>query len=144
MLAIIGGPAARFRPYVDLFHRLLGERGLAPLPVGVHSPGHVAETDAVARAEFFPAFKAMHDRIGAERGWPPLTLRQFEGEVEQGAIYCGAPETVARKLADTVRTLGIERFDLKYSAGTLSHDAMRRSITLFGREVIPRVRALVG
>jgi probable LLM family oxidoreductase len=144
MLAIIGGPSARFRPYVDLFHRLLAERGQAVLPVGVHSPGHVAETDAAARAEFFPAYKAMHDRIGAERGWPPLTFRQFEGEVEQGAIYCGAPETVAQKLAATVRVLGLERFDLKYSAGVLSHEAMCRSITLLGREVIPRVRTLLG
>ncbi len=144
MLAIIGGPSARFRPYVDLYHRLLRERDMAPLPVGVHSPGHIAESDASARAEFFPAFKAMHDRIGAERGWPPLTFRQFEGEVEKGAIYCGAPDTVARKLAATVQALGLERFDLKYSAGTLAHDTMLRSISLFGREVIPRVRALLG
>jgi probable LLM family oxidoreductase len=144
MLAVIGGPAARFRPYVDLYHRLLGEQGKPALPVGVHSPGHIAESDAEARGAFFPAYKAMHDRIGAERGWPPFTARQFEQECEQGAIYCGAPDTVAAKIAATARALGLSRFDLKYSAGTLDHGAMVRSIGLLGREVVPRVQQLLA
>jgi len=36
--------------------------------------------------------------------------------------------------------LGASRFDLKYSAGTLPHEAMMRSIELYGTEVAPRVR----
>ena len=56
----------------------------------------------------------------------------------------GSPETVARKIAATVRALGASRFDLKYSAGTLPHEAMMRSIDLYGREVIPRVRQLLA
>lgn len=144
MLAIIGGGASRFRPYVDLLADLRAQEGKEPLEVGVHSPGHVAETDAQAREEMWPAFKGMHDRIGAERGWPPITRRQYEHEVEQGALYVGSPETVAQKVARTVRDLGLSRFDLKYSAGTLGHAAMVRSIELFGAEVVPRVRALVG
>jgi len=102
----------------------------------------VAETDAQAREEYWKAFKGMRDRIGAERGWPPLTRREFEGEVEGGALYVGSPETVARKIAATVKALGLARFDMKYTAGTLSHEAMVRSIELFGREVVPRVRGL--
>jgi hypothetical protein len=51
---------------------------------------------------------------------------------------------VARKIAATVRTLGVSRFDFKYSAGTLPHEAMMRSIELYGREVIPRVRGLLA
>jgi probable LLM family oxidoreductase len=144
MLAIIGGASARFRPYVDLFHRLCGELGKGTFPVGVHSPGQVAETDAQAREEYWPAFKGMHDRIGRERGWPPITRRGFEAEVEEGAIYVGSPETIAHKIAGTVSALGLSRFDLKYSAGTLGHAAMLRSIGLFGSEVVPRVRALVA
>jgi probable LLM family oxidoreductase len=144
MLAIIGGPAARFRPYVDLYHRLRDEDGLAHLPVGVHSPGHIAPTDAEARSEMYPAYKAMHDRIGAERGWPPFTARQFEQECEHGAIYCGSPATVAAKIAAAARALGLARFDLKYSAGTLGHATMLRSIDLLGREVMPRVQELLA
>uniref|UniRef100_UPI00056C0323 LLM class flavin-dependent oxidoreductase n=1 Tax=Microbacterium sp. B24 TaxID=95616 RepID=UPI00056C0323 len=42
MLAIIGGSADRFRPYVDLYHRSLASFGHSEaMPVGVHSPGHV-------------------------------------------------------------------------------------------------------
>ena len=144
MLAIIGGDPRRFAPYVDLYHRALGELGAERLPVGVHSPGHVSETDAQARAEFWPAYREMRDRIGAERGWPPTSQAEFEREIESGSLYVGSPETVARKIAATAQALGIARFDMKYSAGTLAHGLMMRSIELYGREVIPRVRALVA
>ena len=144
MLAIIGGDSARFKPYVDLYHRTVQERGLSPLPVGVHSPGYVADTDAQAREEFWSGYKQMHDRIGAERGWPPMGRAQFEREVEAGALYVGSPETVARKIAATARSLGVARFDLKYSAGPLAHAKLMRSIELYGTRVIPRVRDLLG
>src|ERR1035437_9218631 len=140
MLAIIGGSASRFVPYVQLYREACDELGKGALPVAVHSPGHVAETDAKAREEYWTAFKGMHDRIGAERGWPPITRQAFEADVEGGALYVGSPETVARKITATVKELGLQRFDMKYSAGTLSHDSMVRSIELFGREVVPRVR----
>jgi probable LLM family oxidoreductase len=144
MLAIIGGDPRRFRPYVDLYHRTLGEQGALPLPIGVHSPGHIARTDAEAREELWPAYREMRDRIGAERGWAPTSRAEFEHEIAAGSLYVGAPETVARKIAATARTLGLARFDMKYSAGSLSHEAMMRSIDLYGREVIPRVRDLLA
>jgi probable LLM family oxidoreductase len=113
MLAIIGGNPQRFAPYVDLYHRALAERGLEPLPVGVHSPGHVGETDAAAREEFWSPYREMRDRIGAERGWGPMSRAEFDREIESGSLYVGSPETVARKIAATAQALGIARFDLK-------------------------------
>jgi alkanesulfonate monooxygenase SsuD/methylene tetrahydromethanopterin reductase-like flavin-dependent oxidoreductase (luciferase family) len=86
----------------------------------------------------------MRDRIGGERGWAPASRAEFDREIEQGSLYVGAPETVAAKIAATVRSLGVARFDLKYSAGSLSHKWMMRSIELYGRTVIPRVRELLG
>lgn len=145
MLAIIGGPAAGFRPYVDLFHRSLAEFGREPLPVGVHSPGHVADTDEQAWEELYPAMEVNRNAIGAERGWPPYSRMQFQRDVgPQGAVYAGSPETVARKIAETVRLLGLDRFDLKFSNGTLSHERMMRSIELYATEVVPRVRTLLA
>jgi alkanesulfonate monooxygenase SsuD/methylene tetrahydromethanopterin reductase-like flavin-dependent oxidoreductase (luciferase family) len=82
----------------------------------------------------------MRNRIGGERGWPPTSRAEFEHEVTAGSLYVGSPETVARKIVATTRALGVSRFDLKYSAGTLPHETMLRSIDLYGREVIPRVR----
>lgn len=143
-LAIIGGDPRRFKAYIALYQQALTQMNAPMLPVGVHSPGHIADTDEQAREAMWPAFKAMHDRIGAERGWGPISHAQFEQEIERGSLYVGSPETVARKIAGTVRELGIVRFDLKYSAGTLGHDKMMRSIELYGRTVIPRVRELVG
>ena len=123
---------------------MLAHRGRAPLPVGVHSPGHVAETDAQAGEELWPAWRELRDRIGAERGWGPTSRAEFEREVEAGSLYVGTPETVARKIADTVQALGVQRFDMKYSAGTLAHGVMMRSIERYGSEVVPRVRELIA
>lgn len=145
MLAIIGGPADRFRPFVDLYHRSLASFGRQTLPVGVHSPGHVAETDQQAWDEAYPGFEAMNNTIGRERGWPPYNRMRFQRDVgPEGALYVGSPETVARKIADTIRTLGVQRFDLKFSTGTLSHDKMMRSIELYGTRVAPLVRDLLS
>ena len=144
LLAIIGGPAQRFRPYVDLYKDAAGRLGHAPQPVGVHSPGFVAGTDEEAAESFFPAYKAMRDRIGAERGWPPLSREEFAREVAQGSLYLGSPETVARKIAQTVKGLDLARFQLKISAGPLTQAQTLRCIELYGREVIPRVRELLA
>ena len=144
MLAIIGGAPSRFRPYVELYARACVELGHPARQIGVHSPGYVAATDESAREEFWPPFKAMHDRIGAERGWPPLTRDAFEREIAHGSLYVGAPETVARKIAATAASLGLSRFALKYSAGPLAHDEMMRCIALYAGEVAPRVRALLA
>jgi probable LLM family oxidoreductase len=144
MLAIIGGPPERFLPYIELYHRALEQLGKPTLPIGVHSPGYVADTDTQARDELWPAFKVMRDRIGAERGWGPITRAEFDREADEGSLYCGSPETVARKIATTAKALGIARFDMKYSAGTLSHEKLMRSIELYGTRVMPRVRDILA
>jgi probable LLM family oxidoreductase len=144
MLAIIGGSPRRFAPYVELFHRALAQSDRGNLPVGAHSPGHVAATDEQAREELWPHYLALMTRIGAERGWPPATRAQFEREAgPDGALCVGSPETVAKKIAATVQALGLARFDMKYSNGTLPHEAQMTSIELYGTKVAPRVRQLL-
>lgn len=144
MLAIIGGSPRRFRPYVDLFLEQLRSFGRGPLPVGAHSPGHVADTDEQAREELWPHYAAMMTRIGGERGWPPVTRVQFDREAgPDGALCVGSPETVARKIATTIQALTLARFDMKYSNGTLPHETMLRSIELYATKVAPLVRELL-
>ncbi|MFP5328486.1 MAG: LLM class flavin-dependent oxidoreductase [Acidimicrobiia bacterium] len=141
MLAIIGGEPLRFAPLVDLYHRALGELGQQPLPVGAHSPGYVSHSDEQAREEFFPHYAAMHARIGRQRGWPPLTRAQFDATAgPQGALFVGSPETVADKIVRVSRGLGLSRFDLKYSAGTLPHELSMQTIELYGTKVVPLVQ----
>jgi probable LLM family oxidoreductase len=142
-LAIIGGDPRRFRPYVDLYRHSLEQHGQpASLPIAAHSPGHVAATDEQARDELWPHYQAMINRIGRERGWPPTSRAHFDREAgPDGALYVGSPDTVAAKIVRTARALELSRFNLKYSAGTLPHASMLKSIELIGREVAPRVRA---
>jgi probable LLM family oxidoreductase len=144
MLAIIGGDPARFAPYVDLYRRAQDELGARGLPLGVHSPGFVHEDDATARELLFPHYQAMRNRIGRERGWPQATRAEFEAEADHGSMYVGSPETVARKIAATVKTLDVQRFDLKYSNGTLPHEHLMEAVRLYGTEVVPRVRELLA
>lgn len=145
-LAIIGGNPLRFRRFVDLYLQALQQFGQGPQPVAVHSPGHVAETDEQARNELWPHYETLINRIGGERGWPPATRAQFErGAGPDGALCVGSPATVAAKIVHTARSLGLSRFNLKYSAGTLPHASLRKSIELIGNAVAPRVReAMAG
>ncbi len=145
MLAIIGGEPLRFAPYVDLYQRALAEFGRDTPPVGVHSHGYVARTDAQALEESWPHYAETHARIGRERGWPPMTREQYDaGAGPSGALFVGSPETVATKIVNVVRGLGLSRFDMKYSIGTLPHERLMTSIELYGGEVAPLVRAALA
>jgi probable LLM family oxidoreductase len=145
MLAIIGGPPAQFAPYADLYRQALTQLGKPLLPIGVHSPGHIADTDEQARDELWPHYEVQRTRIGRERGWPPATREEFEVSAgPEGALYVGAPQTVADKIVRNAKILGIDRFDLKFSNGTLSHEKLMRSIELYGSRVAPLVREALG
>lgn len=144
MLAIIGGDPARFLPLAQLYRNALNEFKKPLLPIGLHSHGYVADTDEQARAELFPPYKAMRERIGAERGWRgSLTRAEFDREVEHGSLYVGSPETVARRIAATAKMFGLTRFNMKYSAGLLAHDKLMRCIELYGTRVRPLVHELL-
>ncbi len=145
VLAVIGGSPARFEPLADLYHRALAHYGHDERPISMHSPGHVARTDELAREEMYPHQAAAFTKIGAERGWGPYTPEQFEdGAAPTGSVFVGSPETVAVKIAWAIRTLGLSRFQLKYAVGTLPHAQRLSSIRLYGEEVVPRVRELLA
>lgn len=145
MLAVIGGAPARFRPFVDLYERAQKEFGVeTPMPLGMHSPGHVAETDEQARAELWEPFRANRIRIGRERGWGDPTYESFVEEIEHGALFVGSPETVAQKIYETVRTLDLDRFDFKYANGPMPHEQLMTSLNLYGSAVLPRVREMLS
>ncbi|WP_294542142.1 LLM class flavin-dependent oxidoreductase [uncultured Rhodoblastus sp.] len=144
IVAVIGGEALRFKPLFELYHRACERLDRPAREIGVHSSGYVADTDARAREEYWPEYKKFRDGIGTERGWAPIEKAQFETEIERGSLYVGSPETVARKIVTTVKALNTSRFEMKYSAGTLAHSRLKRSIELFGSQVVPLARELVG
>ena len=143
-LAIIGGNPSRFSVFANLYRESLKEFKKSDLPISIHSPGHISETDEQAREEQWPHYQRMISRIGAERGWPAPTKEQFIAEVEHGSQYVGSPETVAKKIVHALSSVGAQRFDFKYASGPQSHSKLMKSIELYGTKVVPLVKDLLA
>lgn len=144
MLAIIGGSPARFAPYVELYKRATAQFGHTAHPVGMHSPGFIADTDEEAVEMAFPLFKEQMDRVGKTRGWTPMTKQHFMNEVKGGSLYVGSPETVAQKIAKAMKAVGATRFDMVYGFGPVPAEVRLHMVKLYGEKVIPRVRELLA
>lgn len=143
MLAIIGGSPDRFVPYAELYRQAAKDLETPIHPIGVHSPGFIADTDEEARRIAWPLYKISWDRIGKTRGWAPYTKDHFEHEVEHGSLYVGSPETVANKIARTVKIIDAGRFDLVYGGGPMRASDRMKMVELYATKVIPRVREIL-
>ncbi|MFO7847422.1 MAG: LLM class flavin-dependent oxidoreductase [Balneolaceae bacterium] len=140
-LAIIGGEPARMKPFADLHRRGAAEAGNSHLPLSINSHGFIAENSQEAADTAFPAFKVQMDKIGKERGWSPMTRRQFDESIGlHGANVVGSPQQVIDKILYQHEVFGHERFLLQMSVGTIPHDKLLRSIELFATEVAPVVK----
>ena len=142
-LAIIGGDPARFAPFAALYRESLAKFGHPEIPVSIHSPGHISETDEQAIEEQWPHYLAAFGRIGKERGWGPISKDHYLNEVAHGSLYVGSPETVAQKIAYALKSVGAQRFDFKYANGPMPHSKLMKSIELYATKVVPRVRELI-
>jgi probable LLM family oxidoreductase len=139
-LAIIGGSPERFAALAELHRRTLREHGHDPaeLPLSVHGHGYVADSDEQAAEEYYQSYAIAMSTIGRERGWGPMTREQFDAmRRPEGSLVLGAPETVATKILRWREILGIDRFMLHISVGTLPHDQVMRSIEMLGTKVRP-------
>ena len=141
MVAIIGGEPHRFRPLIDLYRQAGAQAGHAPekLLIGLHMLGYVADTEQAAADEFFPGYARAFTEIGRERGWPPVTRRQFDAlRGPTGALLVGQPHAVAAKIHAIDRALGgIDRLTFQMSVASLPHTNMLRAIELLGTQVRP-------
>ncbi|KOV74775.1 luciferase [Streptomyces sp. AS58] len=143
MLAVIGGRPQRFTGHVELYHRTLEQLGHARQPVAMHSLGLIADTDEEAIETWWRYWQPVVAALADERGFYKPTRERYLAELDQGALFVGSPETVARKIAATARDLSLDRFDLKYDVMNLPREARARTIELLGREVAPRVQQLL-
>lgn len=145
MIAIIGGETDRFRPLVDLYRKAGAEAGFSPeqLKVGLHSPGYVAENDQQAVDDYYPGYAELWTKLGKERGWPPVTRRQFDVQIaSRGALAVGGPQTVAEKLKRHSEALGgVDRFTFQMDNAGLTHAQLLQSINLIGEKLIPLIHA---
>jgi probable LLM family oxidoreductase len=153
MLAIIGGAPARFAQLIELYRDAAqrgsatrrGEADRSQLAVGTNSHTYVAEDSKRAAEEYYPPYAQMMNRIGRERGWPPITRAQFDaGCAPEGHLLVGSPEQVAAKILAQHELFEHDRFLAQISIGTLPHERAMRATELFGSEVAPLVRAALA
>jgi probable LLM family oxidoreductase len=142
-LAIIGGNPANFVSFAQLHRRGATDQGLEIAPLSINSHGFIADDSQKAREIAYPALKTTMDKIGRERGWPPMTERDFEHSTSlYGANFVGSPQQIIEKIHYQYELFGHDRFLLQMSVGSVPHRAMLRSIELFGTIVKPAVESL--
>jgi alkanesulfonate monooxygenase SsuD/methylene tetrahydromethanopterin reductase-like flavin-dependent oxidoreductase (luciferase family) len=109
--------------------------------MSINSHGFIADDPQRAADQAFVAFKAVMDKLGRERGWPPMTREQFDASLTlRGANFVGNPEQVIEKILYQHEIFGHQRFLIQFSVGSLPHRDLLRSIELYGTEVAPVVR----
>ena len=144
-LAIIGGLPERFRPFADLHRRAAAEAGHEPPRLSINSHGYIAESRQQALDESFPYVSAAMNKIGLERGWPPMSRADYDAAASlRGANFVGTPEDVVQKILFQHEIFGHDRFMIQFTIGGIPHEGILRSIELLGREVAPAVRERIA
>ena len=144
-LAIIGGLPERFRPFADLHRRAAAEAGHEPPRLSINSHGYIAESRQQALDESFPYVSAAMNKIGLERGWPPMSRGDYDAAASlRGANFVGTPEDVVEKILFQHEIFGHDRFMVQFTIGGIPHEGILRSIELLGREVAPAVRERIA
>lgn len=140
-LAIIGGDPARFIQFAEIHRRGAADYDKPKPKLSINSHGLLANDTQTAMDTSFPSFKTMMDKIGRERGWPPMSRAQFDASVGlDGANFIGTPQQIIDKIMHQHSLFGHDRFMLQMSVGSVPHDKMMRSIELFATEVAPVIR----
>jgi len=144
-LAIIGDLPERFAAFAKL-HRQSAERAGHPRPaLSINSHGYIADTSQQALDESFPAVSAAMNRIGRERGWPPMTREDYEASATiRGASFVGSPQEIVDKIMFQHEIFHHDRFLVQFTVGSLPHAQVMRCIELLGTEVAPAVRKLLA
>jgi probable LLM family oxidoreductase len=146
-LAIIGGEPARFAPMRELYGRAWAQAGRDPanLRFSLNVHGFIADDANEALELAAPAFMLVMNKIGRERGWPPMTRAQFEASTQpRGANFVGGPQQIIDKILDVHTVFDHDRMLFQLSVGTLPHGKVLRAVELLGTEIAPVVRAEVA
>ncbi|HLT07901.1 MAG TPA: LLM class flavin-dependent oxidoreductase [Cyclobacteriaceae bacterium] len=146
MLAIIGGMPEQFVGFIDLYKETAQRAGrrLEDLRFGINNHFYVTEDSQIAGNEFYPYYSAMMNRVGKDRGWPPLTRQQFEfARSPRGALMVGSVQQVIDKILYEHELFGFTRFMAQASVGHVPHAMTMKSIELFGTKVAPAVKKAV-
>jgi probable LLM family oxidoreductase len=143
MLAIIGGRPEQFVHFIDLYKETSRKAGrdMSTLQFGINNHFYVSEDSQKAGDEFYPYYAEMMNRVGRDRGWPPLSRQQFEySRSAEGAVMVGSVQQVIDKILYEYELFGFTRFMAQASVGNVPHKMVMKSIELFGAKVAPAVK----
>ncbi len=155
-----------FKRNFDFFREACAKEGYSadPKQMGWLVPVYVAETDARAREEYEEHFWYFTKKLlpginisppGYTSARSVLKILQSHGDfmmfaerweqIEEGDYaIVGSPATVRQRMTELIKWLGVGNVLALLQLGTLPADLTRKSMELFGNEVLPALRADAG
>ena len=143
-IAILGGSPVQFTQLTNLYRNAAKKAGHdeSKLQLCINEHLYVADTSEQAREEFWVIYGRMMNKIGQERGWSPMNKQQFEYLCQpEGPLLVGSAKEVADKLIYQYRLFNNTRFLAQVIHGDIPQEKIMHSIDLFGKEVVPAVKA---
>jgi len=142
-VAMLGGTPERFVPFINLYRESAAQAGhdVTKLQLAANSQFYIADESQQASNEFWPPYELLMNRVGRERGWPPISREQYEQTRQYGPLMVGSPQQVIDKILHFHELFQNTRYLGQMIGGHLiSHKQNLRSIELFGTKVAPAVR----
>lgn len=143
IFAIIGGNPADFNYLFEIYKQVYIENGhdIKTMQIGVHMHSFFGEDSEKVAEEYFPIYGAQMNRIGASRGWPKYTKQQFDyGRSTNGHLVVGDASLAVDRILKYQEMFGLTRFSAHMDVGAPNHLDMMKSIEIFGKDILPKVK----
>lgn len=147
-LANIGGPPARFQPFVELYRQTAEASGhpVERTRVAISSHLHIQEDAQKAREEFYPHYARYigHNLPQGDRGWKVSPEDYARLLAPHGPLFVGSPQQIVDKILYEHELFRHDRFMAQIDIGGLPFGKVARCIELLATEVFPAVRRALG
>ncbi|MGV0925042.1 LLM class flavin-dependent oxidoreductase [Empedobacter tilapiae] len=143
IFAIIGGNPADFNYLFEIYKQVYIENGhdIKTMQIGVHMHSFFGEDSEKVAEEYFPIYGAQMNRIGTSRGWPKYTKQQFDyGRSTNGHLIVGDASLAVDRILKYQEMFGLTRFSAHMDVGAPNHLDMMKSIEIFGKDILPKVK----
>jgi alkanesulfonate monooxygenase SsuD/methylene tetrahydromethanopterin reductase-like flavin-dependent oxidoreductase (luciferase family) len=142
VLGFIGGTLAHLRPLVDAY-RAAGEKAghAGALKVAISTHFHAGADPATARAVYPYYHEYLRPKKAGGRGFVVSQAAFDTGTSRQGAIMIGSAGEITDKLADAVKSLGLDRVFAQVDWGGMPTGLVEESIARYATDIAPALRA---
>lgn len=143
IFAIIGGNPAQFKPLFEYYKEVYKsfQHDINAFQVGVHMHCFFGDDSKQTADAYYPAYAAQMNRVGMSRGWPPYQRQQYDlGRTKQGALIIGDASEAVDRILQMHELFGLTRFSAHMDVGGPSHQALMKSIEIYGTKIAPEIR----